>query len=475
MSGSASTHTPYSDGSVFPWSDGTEEAGPSGRPSSVFNAKSSSGTSVSEHTARREGQAGSRQAATSESTSDNDIRVRSPGSTVSADPSQSGRAKGKQPIDEDGSGLRGTMPAKHAESLEPSKRQADRFPTAVVSSAKMEPEALRPLNTSAGSSDSPIDHPEQQSGKSEAVPHMSLVSFPTQDLITLVASLLQRIAAANDKLRRDRVKETDGDQKVSPSSRPKSSRSSPPRSPSSRPDPADMVIPPFRPKASPSPPQRAIDQIPHQQQSLQDSSSGPNVFDPVQQHEQTEVSIAFHKTPKDAPTSGEPSREVTPSSAKSNGDSCASLSTTSRQIKWPSTTAAEHAVSHPSSLLCFHARNVPSIGIETYLQRILKYCPVTNDVFISLLVYFDRMSRKLASQSTEADNLSSEDRASGIETKGFAIDSYNVHRLVIAGITISSKFHSDVFYTNSRYAKVCHCSVIRSCSLETIAYMLSIP
>lgn len=36
----------------------------------------------------------------------------------------------------------------------------------------------------------------------------------------------------------------------------------------------------------------------------------------------------------------------------------------------------------------------------------------------------------------------------------FAIDSYNVHRLVIAGVTVASKFFSDVFYTNSRYAKV---------------------
>lgn len=39
--------------------------------------------------------------------------------------------------------------------------------------------------------------------------------------------------------------------------------------------------------------------------------------------------------------------------------------------------------------------------------------------------------------------------------KTFVIDSYNVHRLVIAGVTVASKFFSDVFYTNSRYAKVC--------------------
>ncbi|KAK5275093.1 cyclin-like protein interacting with PHO85, partial [Exophiala xenobiotica] len=36
----------------------------------------------------------------------------------------------------------------------------------------------------------------------------------------------------------------------------------------------------------------------------------------------------------------------------------------------------------------------------------------------------------------------------------FVVDSYNIHRLVIAGVTCASKFFSDVFYTNSRYAKV---------------------
>jgi len=40
----------------------------------------------------------------------------------------------------------------------------------------------------------------------------------------------------------------------------------------------------------------------------------------------------------------------------------------------------------------------------------------------------------------------------------FVVDSFNIHRLVIAGVTCASKFFSDVFYTNSRYAKVCHFS-----------------
>ncbi|TFY74774.1 hypothetical protein EWM64_g9238 [Hericium alpestre] len=109
----------------------------------------------------------------------------------------------------------------------------------------------------------------------------------------------------------------------------------------------------------------------------------------------------------------------------------------SRPIWSTLTTASRAALSTPSSMLSFHARNIPSISLEAYLLRILKYCPTTNDVFLSLLVYFDRMAR-IATEATG---------------RTFVIDSYNIHRLVIAGVTVASKFFSDVFYTNSRYAK----------------------
>jgi hypothetical protein len=85
-----------------------------------------------------------------------------------------------------------------------------------------------------------------------------------------------------------------------------------------------------------------------------------------------------------------------------------------------------------SSCTCFHARSIPSIDIQAYLTRILKYCPCNNECFLSLLVYFDRMSQR----------------------EELRIDSYNIHRLVISGIMIASKFFSDVFFTNTRYAKV---------------------
>ncbi|KAJ8121481.1 hypothetical protein O1611_g10091 [Lasiodiplodia mahajangana] len=161
-----------------------------------------------------------------------------------------------------------------------------------------------------------------------------------------------------------------------------------------------------------------------------------------------------------------------------------------------------------SSVLAFHGKNVPAITILSYLSRIHKYCPTTYEVFLSLLVYFDRMTERVntmvmeaeearrrrqtrqtqQSQTTsnettsatkdpsmrdvvmqdvndeaEYDLVGDDDDARESESRGelaaspatyFVVDSFNIHRLIIAGVTCASKFFSDVFYTNSRYAKV---------------------
>ena len=159
-----------------------------------------------------------------------------------------------------------------------------------------------------------------------------------------------------------------------------------------------------------------------------------------------------------------------------------------------------------TSVLAFHGKNAPSITILSYLSRIHKYCPTTYEVFLSLLVYFDRMAEIVnrASLPIASDNRSPlENRGSNSKNFGeptgtargpatppssgpfrpqqgnpmsghipyasgeadadvdaynlshfFVVDSFNIHRLVIAGVTCASKFFSDVFYTNSRYAKV---------------------
>lgn len=157
-----------------------------------------------------------------------------------------------------------------------------------------------------------------------------------------------------------------------------------------------------------------------------------------------------------------------------------------------------------TSVLAFHGKNVPSITILSYLSRIHKYCPTTYEVFLSLVVYFDRMTETVnngalqdyhgGKQQTDDKERPSSARSNGAHSitdplalsideedlvdsddeepspslpsslpsdrdafnlsQFFIVDSFNIHRLVIAGVTCASKFFSDVFYTNSRYAKV---------------------
>jgi PHO85 cyclin-6/7 len=186
---------------------------------------------------------------------------------------------------------------------------------------------------------------------------------------------------------------------------------------------------------------------------------------------------------------------------------------------------ASHLNPQTNSVLAFHGKNVPSITILSYLSRINKYCPTSYEVFLSLLVYFDRMTERVnagpmqslrqaneaameqnRSAGSSSESLTSDPMegvtattpqgtqtatppASGGLEKAqhegrpgtphsksyhndspsipadpaadpynlahfFVVDSFNIHRLVIAGVTCASKFFSDIFYTNSRYAKV---------------------
>lgn len=245
-------------------------------------------------------------------------------------------------------------------------------------------------------------------------PHLDLAKYPPQDLLRILATLLSQIAAANDQLR------------------PKKGTLTPAEDGKSR---------------------RKDQNSSGQNSTVSASNSGGSLTSSsTHRGEGEESSLARRQA-----SSSSPRRHSRP------------------------TTAALGALQTPSSTLCFHARNVPSISIESYLLRILKYCPATNEVFLSLLIYFDRMSKMGSSASSplksasttsalemeETENVkggiiapiaSNREEENGDDThagmKGFAIDSFNVHRLVIAGVTVASKFFSDVFYTNSRYAKV---------------------
>lgn len=312
-------------------------------------------------------------------------------------------------------------------------------------------------------------------------PHMDLATYPTQDLLRLLASLLQQIASANDGLREEAFSNR-ADQHH-PGSRPSSPSSRNRTRQGSGETAGNLIIPAFRPRPAHVEGERRRSQereaaAPGDRQDVAEdarSHEGAQESAPAEKHEAETVHDVLPEEPS-APIMADPSSSgngnlvaspkttasgsvpVSASETASHAES--SSSATTARGKKPetyriTTTAARQSLVHPSAILCFHARNVPSISIEAYLQRILKYCPITNEVFLSLLVYFDRMSKmQLGSGQANGPSIASEVREqTGIQ--GFAIDSFNVHRLVIAGITVASKFFSDVFYTNSRYAKVC--------------------
>ena len=108
-----------------------------------------------------------------------------------------------------------------------------------------------------------------------------------------------------------------------------------------------------------------------------------------------------------------------------------------------------------ANVLAFHGTNVPGISLHAYLARVLKYCPVTNEVFLSLLVYFDRIAKKANNLNQKRKSGFNDDNSDIADAEQlFVMDSYNIHRLIISGITVSSKFFLDIFYKNLRYAKV---------------------
>ncbi len=109
----------------------------------------------------------------------------------------------------------------------------------------------------------------------------------------------------------------------------------------------------------------------------------------------------------------------------------------------------------------FHARQLPSIDILGYLNRILKYAPCGTDCFLAMLIYIERISvngqllyahsQQLAEQSDPISDLETQlekTRLTAANTEQITLDSFNVHRLLISAAVLSIKFLSDVFYTN---------------------------
>ncbi|PIN14791.1 Cyclin [Handroanthus impetiginosus] len=93
----------------------------------------------------------------------------------------------------------------------------------------------------------------------------------------------------------------------------------------------------------------------------------------------------------------------------------------------------------------FHGLTRPAISVECYLERIFKYANCSPSCYIVAYIYLDRFAQK---------------------QPFLPINSFNVHRLLIASVLVSAKFMDDIFYNNAYYAKVGGISTVEMNLLE---------
>jgi len=95
--------------------------------------------------------------------------------------------------------------------------------------------------------------------------------------------------------------------------------------------------------------------------------------------------------------------------------------------------ATKSATDRPQKVTPFHSVRLPSMRIKDYLLRIRQYFVCSDECYVLALIYIDRVGK--------IDPVMS-------------VCSLNVHRLLLVTVMIAAKFHDDVYYSNTYYAKV---------------------
>lgn len=81
----------------------------------------------------------------------------------------------------------------------------------------------------------------------------------------------------------------------------------------------------------------------------------------------------------------------------------------------------------------FFSTSIADIGIQDYIQRLLRYTKCSDAVFVNAIVLLRRLAKK---------------------DKRLQLTHHNVHRLLITSVMISAKFLDHAWYSNSYYATV---------------------
>ncbi|KAL8141285.1 hypothetical protein V2J09_007306 [Rumex salicifolius] len=87
-----------------------------------------------------------------------------------------------------------------------------------------------------------------------------------------------------------------------------------------------------------------------------------------------------------------------------------------------------------SNATAFHGVTMPAISIRSYLERIFRYANCSESCFLVAYVYLDRFAQ--------------------LQPMIGAVDSLNIHRLLITSVLIAAKFMDDMYYNNAYYARI---------------------
>ena len=94
----------------------------------------------------------------------------------------------------------------------------------------------------------------------------------------------------------------------------------------------------------------------------------------------------------------------------------------------------------------FISKKIPSITINDYIDRLLKYSKVSEDIFILVLIYIDLLNRHYK----------------------INLNYNNIHKLILASFIVTVKFHEDEHYSLKYYAKLGGISLKEIINLEYV-------
>ena len=97
-----------------------------------------------------------------------------------------------------------------------------------------------------------------------------------------------------------------------------------------------------------------------------------------------------------------------------------------------------------SSAHIFISKKIPSISVNNYIGRLLKYSKTFEKIIIIILIYLDTICTK----------------------HKINLNYFNIHKFIFAAFLVAIKFHEDEYYSISYYARLGGISVKEATNLE---------